>query len=388
MSTSLMSTSLRRALALGAAASLAAGLAGCSTSAENEGGSGAGDPVKFGIALPDTGAQAQYGAYFRQGFELALEQLNEAGGIDGRPVELVYEDTQADPSQAPQVAQKFVDDPSILAVLGDFGTPATSAASQIYQDGGLVQFAFSASGPDVTDPGDHVFATWVSQEHEAPRLAEFAAESGKQAAVFYHDTDWGQETYGFFQNGEESSGLEEVYSTAYDPESKDLRPLLLAAQKANPEVIVLISYAEDGALITSQARELGIDAPIVGISSIYSQQFIDLAADAAEGVQTLSYFTPENDDPAVQQFIADFEEATGEATPSDYAIRAYDALNAVAQGAERADDLTREGIRNALDDGQPFTSILYGEFTLDDTRRVSDATQFPLVVKDGVFTIK
>src|SRR5690606_2564157 len=118
--------------------------------------------------------------------------------------------------------------------------------------------------------------------------------TGKQAAVFYHDTDWGQETFGFFQEGEKTSGLEEVYSTAYDPESTDFRPLLLAAQKTNPEVIVLISYAADGALITSQARELGIETPIVGISSIYNQQFIDLAGDAAEGVQTLSYFTPDN----------------------------------------------------------------------------------------------
>ncbi|UOQ56653.1 ABC transporter substrate-binding protein [Leucobacter allii] len=382
-----MSSRLRRALAAGATAALALGLAACSSpSSDAEGGSD--EPVRFGVALPDTGNSAQYGEYFRQGLDLAASELNADGGIDGRDVELVYEDTQADPAQAPQVAQKFIDDASILAVLGDFGTPATSAASQLYQDAGLVQFAFSASGPDVTDPGDFVFATWVSQEFEAPRLAEFAAETGTDAAVFYHDTDWGQETYGFFQQGEQEYGLNEVYATAYDPESTDFRPLLLAAQKTDPEVIVLISYAADGALITSQARELGIDTPIVGISSIYNQQFIELAGDAAEGVRTLSYFTPENDDPAVQQFISDFEAATGEPTPSDYAIRAYDALYAVAQGAERADELTRQGLRDALDDGEPFTSILYGEYTLDDTRRVSDAEQFPLVIADGAFTIQ
>lgn len=126
----------------------------------------------------------------------------------------------------------------------------------------------------------------------------------------------------------------------------------------------------------------------MGISSIYNQQFIDLAGDAAEGVQTLSYFTPDNDDPEVQQFIADFEAATGEPVPSDYAIRAYDALNALAQGAERADELTRQGLRDALDNGESFTSVLYGEYQLDDTRRVSDAEQFPLVIKDGAFTIQ
>ncbi len=387
-----MSSRFRKLVGAGAAAALIVGLAACSTSGEgggNAGGDSSGEPVRFGVALPDTGNSAQYGEYFRQGFDLALQEINAAGGVQGRQVELVYEDTQADPAQAPQVAQKFVDDQSILAVIGDFGTPATAAASQIYQDAGLVQFAFSASGSAVTEPGDYVFATWVSQEHEAPRLAEFAAETGKKAAVFYHDTDWGQETYGFYQNGEQSSGIEEVYSTAYDPASTDFRPLLLAAKNANPDVIVLISYAADGALITAQAREIGIETPIVGISSIYNQQFIELAGDAAEGVQTLSYFTPENDDPKVQQFIADFEAATGQPTPSDYAIRAYDALHAVAQGAERAGELTRQGLRDALDNGEPFDSILYGEFTLDaDTRRVSDAEQFPLVIENGAFTIQ
>lgn len=382
-----MSTKIPKLIGIGAAAALVAGLAACAPATSG----GAGDqtaPVRFGVALPDTGNSAQYGEYFRQGFDLALEQINADGGVQGHPVELVYEDTQADPAQAPQVAQKFVDDSSILAVLGDFGTPATAAASQIYQDAGLVQFAFSASGSAVTKPGDYIFATWVSQEHEAPRLAEFAAQTGTQAAVFYHDTDWGQETYGFFQNGEKKSGLNEVHSTAYDPASTDFRPLLLAARNANPDVIVLISYAADGALITSQARELGIEVPIVGISSIYNQQFIELAGDAAEGVQTLSYFTPDNDDPKVQKFITDFEAATGAPTPSDYAIRAYDALNAVVQGANRADELTRQGLRNALDDGQPFDSVLYGSFTLDDTRRVSDAQQFPLVIQNGSFTIQ
>ncbi|MET0297229.1 MAG: ABC transporter substrate-binding protein [Microbacterium sp.] len=380
----------RRGIALAGAAALVLALSACSTPSGDAGGDTAAEPVVFGVALPQTGDQAQYGEYFEQGFELALAQLNDAGGIDGRQVELVYEDTQADPAQAPAVAQKFVDDASVLAVLGDFGTPATAAASPIYQDAGLVQFAFSASASTVTDPGDYVFATWVSQEYEAPRLAEFAAEQGDTAAVFYHDTDWGLNTHGFFSEGAEEAGLEEVYATGYNPETTDYRPLLLAAQAEDPEVIVLISYAADGALITAQARELGIEAPIVGISSIYNQQFIELAGDAAEGVQTLSYFTPENPDETVQQFIADFAAEYDVETPSDYAIRAYDALNIVADAATAASesgDLTRESLRDALAAGEDVPTILYGPITFSDNRRVTDAEQFALVIRDGAFVL-
>ncbi|MET0812022.1 MAG: ABC transporter substrate-binding protein [Microbacterium sp.] len=385
-------SSSRRGIALAGAAVLALALTACSTPSSEPGGEdSSSEPVVFGVALPQTGDQAQYGEYFEQGFELALDQLNAAGGIDGRQVELVYEDTQADPAQAPAVAQKFVDDPSVLAVLGDFGTPATAAASPIYQDAGLVQFAFSASASTVTDPGDYVFATWVSQEYEAPRLAEFAAEQGDTAAVFYHDTDWGLNTHGFFSEGAEEAGLEEVYATGYNPETTDYRPLLLAAQATDPEVIVLISYAADGALITAQARELGIEVPIVGISSIYNQQFIELAGDAAEGVETLSYFTPTNPDEAVQQFIADFAAEYDVETPSDYAIRAYDAFNIVAAAAGAAaesGDLSRESLRDALVDGEDFATILYGPITFAENRRIVDAEQYPLVVRDGAFELR
>lgn len=375
----------RSTIAAAGAAALVVGLAACSTPAASTPAEGSSEPIRFGVALPQTGNSAQYGEYFTQGFDLALEQINEAGGINGRPVELQYEDTQADPAQAPAVAQKFVDDPTILASLGDFGTPASAAGSPIYQSGGLVQFAFSASASTVTDPGDYVFATWVSQEFEAPRLADLAATHGDSTAVFYHDTDWGLNTYGFYNGKSDELGLDEVYSTSYDPESTDFRPLLLAAQAANPEVIVLISYAADGALITSQARELGIDVPIVGISSNYNQQFIELAGDAAEEFETLSYFTPTNPAPEVQDFIAAFEDKYGVGTPSDYAIRAYDALNIVAWAA--AKDATREGIRDELATGKDIPTILYGPITFSENRRVTDAEQFLLVVKDGEFTL-
>jgi len=376
-------TSVRKALAVLGATALVASLAACSAGTDSAGGSE--DPIRFGIALPQTGNNAQYGEYFEQGFELALAQINDEGGINGRTVELQYEDTQADPAQAPAVAQKFVDDPSILASIGDFGTPASAAGSPIYQSGGLVQFAFSASASTVTDPGDYVFATWVSQEFEAPRLADFALTKGQTQAVFYHDTDWGADTHGFFDAEAEEIGLDTVYETAYNPETTDYRPLLLTAKAENPEVIVLISYAADGALITAQARELGIDVPIVGISSNYNQQFIELAGDAAEGFETLSYFTPENPDPTVQEFLTDFSAEYDIATPSDYAIRAYDALKIVAWAAEK--DPTREGIKTALTEGTDIPTVLYGPITFSDNRRVTDAEQFPLVITDGAFVL-
>jgi len=385
-------TSRRLTAALAGVIALTLGLTACAgTGDAGSPDDSSTEPIRLGAPLPETGNNSQYGEYFKQGYELRLKEINDAGGIDGRPLELVYEDSQSDPAQAASLAQKFIDDSSIIATFADFGTPAAAASSPLYQQSGLVQFLFTQSASDVTDPGDYIFATWVSQEFEAPRLADFAKEKGDAAAVFYHDTDWGLNTYGFFDSGADTAALEQVYTTAYDPTGKDFRPLLLAAKAANAEVIVIIGYAADGALITAQARELGLEQPIVGISSIYNQQFIELAAEASEGVETLSYFTPSNPDPVVQDFIASFADAYDVPVPSDFAIRAYDALSIVAaaiEDAAAAGDLTREGVRNALDGGTDFATILYGDITFNDNRRVADAVQYPLIVRDGSFQLR
>jgi ABC-type branched-chain amino acid transport systems, periplasmic component len=380
----------RRILALAGAVALSLGLAACAAGGSDASEGSSSDPIRVAAPLPETGDNAQYGEYFKQGYELRLKEINEAGGIDGRPLELVYEDSQSDPAQSASLAQKFIDDSSIVAAFADFGTPAAAAASPLYQQSGLVQFLFTQSGSDVTEPGDYIFATWVSQQYEAPRLAEFAREKGEKAAVFFHDTDWGLGTKGHFDTGAEGAGLEQVYETAYDPSGKDFRPLLLAAKNASPDVIVIIGYAADGALITAQARELGIEQPIVGISSIYNQQFIELAGEASEGVETLSYFTPQNPDEKVQDFIATFADEYDVEVPSDFAIRAYDALSIVAaaiEDAAEAGDVTRQAVRDALDEGT-FDTILYGQIAFNDDRRVADAEQYPLVVRDGSFQLR
>lgn len=107
----------------------------------------------IGVSGPLTGPTAEYGEQWKKGFDLALEEINGTGGINGRPLEYIFEDTQSDPKQSVVVAQKFVADPRIIVELGDFSSSASMAASQIYQRGGLVQFGFTNSHPDFTAAG-------------------------------------------------------------------------------------------------------------------------------------------------------------------------------------------------------------------------------------------
>src|SRR5258707_6282957 len=132
------------------------------------------EPIVAGVSGPLTGPNAQYGAQWKRGFDLALDEINGKGGVKGRPLQYVFEDSQSDPRQAVAIAQKFVSDRRIVLELGDFSSPASMAASPIYQRAALVQFGFTNSHPDFTKGGDFMWSTSVSQAEEQPMMAGYA----------------------------------------------------------------------------------------------------------------------------------------------------------------------------------------------------------------------
>ncbi len=218
-----------------------------------------GEPVTIGVSGPLTGQNAQYGAQWKKGFDLALDEVNAKGGVKGRPLQYVFEDSQADPRQTVAIAQKFVSDPKIVVELGDFSSTASMAASPIYQRAGLVQFGFTNSHPNFTKGGDFIWSNSVSQADEQPRLAKYAADLGfKRVAVLYLNTDWGRQSQKIFSEAAKGDGLEVVASEAYQPDEKDFRSTLVRVRDAKPDAIVLISYYADGALITRQIRTVGL----------------------------------------------------------------------------------------------------------------------------------
>src|ERR1700677_5181562 len=121
-----------------------------------------GEPVTIGVSGPLTGQNAQYGAQWKKGFDLALEEVNKTG-VKGRPLQYVFEDSRADPRQTVAIAQKFVSDPKIVVEVGDFSSTASLAASSIYQRACLVQFGFTTSHPKFPQGGDFIWSNSVSQ---------------------------------------------------------------------------------------------------------------------------------------------------------------------------------------------------------------------------------
>lgn len=224
----------------------------------------AANPIYFGVSGPFSGDRAEYGAVWKKGMNMAVDEINAAGGIKGRPVELVYQDTQSDPKQSVPVAQKFVDDERIIAELGDFSSAASMAALPIYERGKLVQFGLTNSDPKFTKGGEYMFSTAPTMQMDAALMADIAVKHlGKQAAVFYQASDWGDTSQKVFVERYKAVGGQVVALENYLLTDKDYHAILSKARRANPDVLVLFSYYTDGALLLQQAQDVGLKGKIL-----------------------------------------------------------------------------------------------------------------------------
>ena len=343
-----------------------------------------GEPIVLGVSGPLTGPNAQYGAQWKDGFELALDTVGRKVG--DRPLTYIFEDSQSDPRQSVGLAQKFVADKRIVMELGDFSSPASMAASPIYQRGGLVQFGITNSHPDFTKGGTYMWTNSLSQSDEQPKLAEFAvtALGHKRVAVLHYNTDWGRTSKDLFVPAVKALGGEVTGIEAFLPDERDFRPTLVRVRDSNPDALILIAYYSDAALIARQARDQGLKQPLVCVSSVYSPKLIELGGAAVEGIYTQSPFSPSDPRPEVQDFIQRFR-AKFNKDPDAFNVYAYDAM-IIAHAVISEAGTDRKAIRDGLAKLRDVPSVIYGKATFDpETRRVNRPRYARLVVKDGKF---
>jgi branched-chain amino acid transport system substrate-binding protein len=346
------------------------------------------EPVLAGVSGPLTGPNAQYGAQWKRGFDLALDAINGKGGVGGRPIAYQFEDSQSDPRQSVTIAQKFVNDPRIIVELGDFSSPASMAASPIYQRGKLVQFGFTNSHPDFTKGGDYMWSNANNQAEEQPKLAEYSvAKLGmKRPAVLHLNTDWGRTSKDIYVKAASALGAEVVAVEAYMANEQDFRPTLVRARDSGADGLVLISYYADSALVVRQARDFGLTQPIAAASSNYSPKFIELGGPAVNGVFLMSSFFPDEPRPEVRAFVSRYR-ALYSADPDQFNAVAYDTMVLFAELCKQFGP-TREAMHDGLAKIHDVPSVIYGHITFNpETRRVPNPVFKYLVVKDGAFAL-
>ncbi len=302
--------------------------------------------IKIGAILVLTGPDAKAGQSAREGIELAVNEINSAGGIKGNLLEIVYEDDAGDPAKAVSAAKKLIDIDKVPAVIGPMWSSSVLAVAPIAEKKKVVILSPTASAPSITKAGDYIFRNTYSDVFEGTKDAEFAYKKlgYKQAAVIHINIDAGVEIVDVFQKKFEEMGGKVILREAYEPKTADFRSILLKLKDVNVDFVYLMGYNEMGQLI-KQMREIGIRLPILSTIMVEISDVLKIAGEAAEGI-VYSYpsYDPEKGGAVVKKFAETFHKEFGH-KPDPEAAFSYDAIKLLALAMKKegfsSDDIKR-----------------------------------------------
>ncbi len=333
-------------------------LSGCAGSTSTSGSGSGSDKIYIASANPMTGDSAQFGDMKVKAMQLAIEEANAAGGIDGKQIELLVGDDTGNPKEAPNVAQKFAGDDKVLAVIGHWNSSATLAARGIYEAAGIpvITDSVNKSITDGTTP--HLFRISLTDTTQANNLAKYAYNTmgKKKAAVLYTANDFGMGLKNDFSaEFTKLGGTVNVAETYFEGQSKDFSPQLTKIKADNPDVLFVAGYYVETALIAQQARAMGLDVQIIGTEGISSDELIKLGGEAVEGIRFAAFFHPEVEFPGTKEFVDAFV-AKYNKQPDNYSALAYDSAKLVIE-AMKQNGATREGITKYLNEVKDFPGV-------------------------------
>jgi branched-chain amino acid transport system substrate-binding protein len=290
--------------------------------------------IRIGVASPYTGDLAAYGDNIKAGVSLKLKEINDAGGINGRKIELVWGDDLCAPKEAGTVASKFATDESIVAVIGHLCSSATLAAMPIYVRAGMPTISPTSTNPTIGDVGKGwFFRNCYTDDFQGKYLASQVVPKllGKDSvAVFYENNDYAIGLKDSFMAGAKESGVKVTGAEAYVAKTTDFTPQLTKLLRDKPETIFLCGYHPEGALIAGQARKLGFDGPLFGADGIDNEDYIKLGGKATENTYCTVPFLAASAGPEGKEFAKTFTAAYGRDV--DWmSANAYDCLGILAQ---------------------------------------------------------
>lgn len=375
----------RNALLAGMFSGLAL-LAACSGGSGSSG-DAAGDTIRIGEFASLTGKEATFGTSSHRGTLLAIKEINAAGGVLGKPLQLIHEDNRSLQGESATIAKKLITRDKVVALLGEVASGRSLEVAPIAQQYRIPMISPSSTNPQVTRTGDYVFRVCFTDPFQGKLLANFARDSLQAQRVAILSDVAQAYSVGlaqFFRESWLAGGGSIVSDEKYNGGEKDFRAQLTTIKAANPDAIMVPGYYNDVGLIVAQARQLGITVPLFGGDGWEAPELIEIAgAKALEGTYYSTHFSPESTEPLSQQFVAAYKAEYGGQVPDAMAALGYDAVRVLADAIERAGTTDSQALRDALAATSGFAGAT-GVTTLDENR---DATKAAVIitVRDGEF---
>jgi len=345
--------------------------------------------IVIGGMAPTTGNVATFGVGQRNAYQLAVDQVNAAGGLKvggtQRKIKLLFEDEQNSPEVGATVARKLINQDKVVGILGPTNTKVCLAVGPITQENRVPMVTPTCTNPKVTLVGDYVFRAGFIDTFQGAVGAYFVYETlGKRKAgvLFDNGNDYSKGLASYFKDAFEKLGGKVVAYESFTDEEKtvDFRPQLIRIRSAAPDVIYTSNYYGAAALIAKQSQEMGLKVPLVGGDGFDSPDLVRIGGPSVEGVHFTNFYSQDDPSPEVQNFIKAYRAKYNE-TPDAYAAQGYGAAQILFDAIRRAGKTDGPSIRAALANTKGLKTVA-GEISFDANRNPTKPAVI-LQIKNG-----
>ena len=354
---------------------------------------GAADEILIGNASSLTGTAAQYGISTYEGLEVAMEEINAAGGVLGKKIRILKGDDSGDPRQAVNVVQKFISKDNVLLIIGAELTGTTRVTAPISNTAKMVQFTASATGAGLTDNVSYVFRNALPEAYAIPFVVEAAKKKfklGSVVVIYSYNLDYSVDLTKIYEKALAAAGIKIQDKISYAEGDIDFSAQVSKLKALKPEAVVMTGYYQESAQMMIEMRKQGINCPILGSNGFNDPKILDLAGKAMEGSVWASGFFPDNPDPRVKNFVAKVQEKYKK-KPNQFHAQAYDAMRIVAEAIKRASVTentpeNRTKIRDAIYTISNFPGVS-GTHTFKTGKGDAEKSVFVLTLKEGKYAL-
>jgi branched-chain amino acid transport system substrate-binding protein len=355
---------------------------------------GAGEPIKIGTVMR-LSIGAEHGTPCLRGVEMAVAEVNKAGGINGRQVQLIVEDEKDSPAAAVNAVQKLLNVDKVVAIIGPMTSGDTMASGKIANDAKVVMISPTATTPKLSGYGAYIYRGCSRIDTQAKVLTDWVAKNWKPktVAILFSNEPYGKGCADLFTKFFEKNGIKVVVTESFMRGSRDFKAQLTKIKAANPDFLFIPGYTPETAPAAAQARQLGMKQKILGVYGDMDPVYIQLAGPGAEGhviggEYDEDYNTPKN--AAFKKTYEDLVKKNKDPYNIMFAALSYDATSMILE-AMKKDGPTADGIKKYLDNMKDYDGVT-GKLSFNkdhDVVRAGNEGVYVLEVKGGKYvTVK
>ncbi len=341
------------------------------------------DEIIVGEFASLTGGSASFGQSSHKGTQLAIDELNAAGGLLGKKLRLITEDDQSLAGQPATIVRKLITQDKAIAILGEVASSKSLEAAPICQQSKIPMISPASTNPKVTEVGDYIFRICFIDPFQGTVMSKFALEKGYKKIALLTDVkqDYSVGLSEFFVKHYAANGGSIVKDQKYSTGDKDFKAQLTSIKTTKPDAIFVPGYYGEVALIAKQAKQLGIKAPLLGGDGWVGDSLLKVAGNSLDGSFFSSHFSSEDKTTAVQDFVAKYKAKYGQA-PDDMGALGYDSAMILADAIKRAGTTESAKLREAIAATKDYKGIT-GAITLDEKRNASKSAVIMTIENAG-----